>query len=478
MSQRQNSFKFKGLNKAIFYAKPSIILGVLLTLSACVSNQSLDKTEQAKTVAKDSLPTSPSAWSVAQQNTDEVKVGWLSGFNDEVLTKLVDEAQANNLNLKLAASKIDSARALSQQASSALLPKVNLQAGSARGGTDQATGASNQSIGLQTGWEIDLWGRIRSGRQAAAQSVVAAEADYKFTQYSIAANVALAYFAAIEANQQLAIAQKSIDTLLETNRIVKVQYENGIGDKQNVALAEADLASAQDGLASSRGARRDSIRSLELLLGRYPEAELKVSQNLPALPSAAPAGLPSQLLERRPDLIAAERRIAAAFNKVDEARAARLPKVSLSGSLGGASNSLGSLLDPGNIAWQAASNLLAPLFDGGLSKAQIEASTADQQAAITSYTQAALTAFGEVETSLDQNVILRQRVKALSNTLSAAEQALKIANIQFKEGEIALIDVLSIQQRVFSARRNLISIKRAMLSQHVNLNLALGGSWE
>lgn len=460
------------------WLKSSLAIGVALALGACVSTDSLDRTNEAKTAAKNSLPSTPSAWTTVQQNPGEVKVGWLAGFNDNVLIGLVEEAQANNLNLKLAANNIDSARALSRQAASALAPQVNLQAGSNRSGTREATGSSNQSVGVQAGWELDLWGRIRSGNQAAAQSVIAAEADYKFAQYSIAANVALAYFAAIEASQQLAIAQKSIDTLLETNRIVNVQYENGVGDKQNVALAEADLASAQDGLASSKGARRDAIRSLELLLGRYPEAELKVSQDLPALPAPAPAGLPSDLLERRPDLIAAERRIAAAYNKVDQAKTAKLPSVSLSGSIGGASNSLGSLLDPTNVAWRAASNLLAPLFDGGLSKAQIDASTADQQAAITSYTQAALSAFGEVETSLDQNVVLRQRVKALTDTLNAAEEALRIASIQFKEGEIALIDVLSIQQRVFSARRNLISIRRAMLSQHVNLNLALGGSWK
>ena len=458
--------------------KSTISVSVAITLSACVSSQSLDRTDEAKAAAKSSLPNTPSAWAMVQQNPGEVKVGWLAGFNDEVLNALVDEAQANNLNLKLAANNVDSARALAGQAASALAPKLNLQTGSSRSGTQEATGSSSQSISLQAGWELDLWGRIRSGNQAASQSVIAAEADYKFAQYSIAANVAQAYFAAIEAIQQLDIAQQSIDTLLETNRIVKVQYDNGVGDKQNLALAAADLASAQDSLASSKGARRDAIRSLELLLGRYPEAELKVSQDLPVLPESVPAGLPSDLLERRPDLIAAERRIAAAYNKLDQAKTARLPSVSLSGSLGGSSNSLGSLLDPANIAWSAASSLLAPLFDGGLTESQIAASTADQQAAVNSYTQAALSAFGEVETSLDQNVVLRQRVKALADNLSASEEALRIANVQFKEGEIALIDVLSIQQRVFSARRNLISVKRAMLSQHVTLNLALGGSWK
>ena len=458
--------------------KTGLICLLAFSLGACVSSQSLDKTEQAKSAARSSLPDTPSAWAQVTQNAGPVEVGWLATYDDAVLNQLVAEAQRNNLNLRLAANNVDSARALARQASSALLPNVGLSAGSARGGTDAVTGSSNQTLGIQASWELDLWGRIRSGNQAAAQSLAAAEADYKFAQYSIAANVAQAYFAAIEANQQLGLAQKSIDTLLETNRIVKVQFENGIGDKQNLALAEADLAGARDTLAASQGARRDAIRSLELLLGRYPEAELKVSQSLPAVPPPVPAGLPSDLLERRPDLIAAERRIAAAYNQLDQAKAARLPAVSLSGSFGGASNSLGTLLDSGNLAWQAASSLLMPLFDGGLTQAQIDASTADQQAAVNAYAQAALTAFGEVETSLDQGVVLDQRVSASVDSLKAAEEALRIANLQFKEGEIALIDVLSIQQRVFSARRNVISLQRAKLSQHVTLNLALGGSWK
>lgn len=458
--------------------KGALVIGLSVALAGCVSNTAIDRTDEAKSAAKSSLPKIPLTWSMDQQNASQVQVGWINSFNDPVLERLVEEAQQNNLNLQLAASNVESARALSGQASSALTPRLDLSVDAGRNGTDQVTGNSNQSVGVQASWELDVWGRIRSGNQAAKQSLIAAEADYKFAQYSIAANVTQSYFASIEARQQLDIAQQLIDTLEETNRIVKVQFKNGLGDKQNLALAEADLASARDGLALSKGARRDATRSLELLLGRYPAAELTVSKELPTLPNAVPEGLPSQLLERRPDLIAAERRIAAAYNKVDQAKAARLPSISLSSSLGGSSNSLGSVLDPGNIAWQAASRLLAPLFDGGLIQSQIDASTADQQAAISTYAQAALRAFGEVETSLDQNMVLRQRVSALQDTLTASEEALRIANIQFKEGEIALIDVLTIQQRVFSARRNLISVNRAMLSEYVNLNLALGGSWK
>lgn len=452
-------------------------VSLLLALSGCVSTQNLDRTEEAIDLARASLPATPNAWSSSQASGD-VEIGWLKSLDDEVLNSLVMEAQRNNLDLKLAANNVEAAKALSSQASSALSPKLSLQAGSSLSGTRDVTESSQQNISVQAGWELDLWGRIRSGNLAARQSLKAAEADYIFAQHSIAANVVQAYFAAIEAIKQQEIAQQSIDALEETNRIVKAQYENGVGNKQNLALAEADLANARDDLVVSKGSMRSAVRALELLLGRYPEAELKVSNELPKQPAAVPAGLQSEMLERRPDLIAAERRIAAAYNKVDQAKAARLPSVSLSGTLGGASNSLGSLLDPANLAWQAATSLLAPLIDGGLNQSQVDASTANQRAAINNYTKVALTAFSDVETSLDQGVILKQRMLALTDTMTSAMEALRIANLQFKEGEIALIDVLSIQQRVFVARRNLTSVQRSMLSQYVSLNLALGGSWE
>jgi len=468
----------------VFDVKPSLlirassIIVVFAATGGCVSTESLDRTEEAKQTAKESLPVIPAAWTAVQQNPGDIRIGWLANFNDPTLNALVAEAQHNNLNLRVAAANVDSAQALSYQASSALSPQVNLQSDGSRSGTGESTNNGRLNLGIQVGWELDLWGRIRSGNLAAQQSVIAAEADYKFAQYSITANVTHAYFAAIEAGLQLTIAERSIEALVETNRIVKVQFDNGIGDQQSVALARSDLASAQDSLAASKGAQRDAVRSLELLLGRYPEAELSVAKKLPMLPASPPAGLPSELLERRPDLIAAERRIATAYNQVDQAKAARLPSISLSGSVGGASNSLGTLLNPANLAWQAATNLLVPLFDGGLSKQQIDASNADQKAAVATYAQAALSAFSEVETALDQRVVLKERNDALTESLKAAEEALRIANLQFSEGEIALIDVLSIQQRMFSARRNLLSIQRTALSQHVNLNLALGGDWK
>ena len=190
-------------------------------------------------------------------------------------------------------------------------------------------------------------------------------------------------------------------------------------------------------------------------------------RSLPSPPPAPPAGVPSDLLERRPDLIAAERNVAAAFNSLNSAKAARLPAVSLTSTVGGASNSLSDLLDPTNVAWTAGSNLVAPLLDGGARQAQVDISTADQKAAVAAYAQAALGAFSEVETSLDQGQVLDARFDSLTEAAKEANEAYRIATLRYNEGETDLIDVLTIQQRVFSAESNLTSVQRLLLQQRV-----------
>ncbi|CAK9039482.1 Nodulation protein NolG [Durusdinium trenchii] len=332
-------------------------------------------------------------------------------------------------------------------------------------------------VGLQLNWELDVWGRIRSGQQAAAAGAEAAEADYLFSQYSLAAGVARSYFLAIEAGLQESVAQDTVDALTETTRIVNVQYENGLASSQDLALTKSDLATARDTLTATSGAKRDAVRALEILLGRYPGAELQVRTSLPDAPASPPPGVPSEILERRPDLIAAERNVAAAFNSLDSAKAARLPAISLTSNIGGASGSLSNLLDPANVAWTVAGNLLAPLFDGGARQSQVDVSTAEQKQAVAAYGQAALEAFGEVETNLDQGVVLDNRVDALTEAAKEANEAYRVARLRYNEGETDLIDVLTIQQRVFAAESNLASIRRSLLEQRVNLNLALGGSY-
>lgn len=461
-------------------ARMTRVLLVSASVIAIASCASITSREEAGSAARESLPEVAQVWASAQEAVGEVNVGWIDAIGDEKLTDLVREAQTNNRNLQAAAANVERSWGLARQAGAALQPSVNLTAGGAQsGGVNGAgQGGGSANLGLQVDWELDVWGRIRSGQQAASASAEATEADYRFSQYSLAAAVARAYFVSIEAGIQTDVAQKTVDALTETNRIVNAQYKEGLASSQDFALAQSDLSSAKANLTASEGAKRDALRALEVLLGRYPAADLEVRTALPATPPTPPAGIPSELLERRPDIVAAERQVAAAFNNVDQAKAAKLPRISLTSNIGGSSNQLSNLLDPSNIAWTLGGNLVAPLFDGGARQTQVEISTAEQEQAVAIYGQAALDAFQEVESGLDQSVVLREQEASLKDAAKNAQEAFRSADLQYKEGETSLLDVLVIQQRVFSADSNRVSIERARLEQWVNLNLALGGSWE
>ncbi|MEL6214967.1 MAG: TolC family protein [Pseudomonadota bacterium] len=461
-------------NKVLIASTATVVL-----VAGCVtpSNETVER--QVDDAAAEQVPDTPSAWSMAAES-GAVQTGWIKSFNDSDLTALVIEAQSNNRSLAAAAANVERAQALARQAGAALVPEVGVTGGGARGGvaSTSQTNASNYSLGTQVSWELDLWGRVRSGNRAAAASAQAAQADLTAAQQSLAAGVAKAYFTTIEAQVQTRILKESVGILEETQRIVGVKKDNGLATAQDVALTNSDLASARERLVTIEGSTRDAKRALEALLGRYPAAELEVKSSLPSPPPPPPTGVPSELLERRPDLVSAERQVAAAFNSTNQARAAQLPSISLTGNVGGASGSLTNLLDPANVAWSAGANLLGPIFDGGRRAEAVNAANAEQQAALAAYGDAAINAFSEVETSLDQGVVLSERVKELEEAANEAAEALRIARLRYDEGEEELLNVLNIQQRVISAQSSLSSVNRLLLEQRINLNLALGGGWE
>ena len=446
--------------------------------AGCVTPPQEQVEREVGEAAQEQAPKTPTQWQMAAES-GAVQAGWVETFNDASLNALVIEAQANNRDLAAAAANVDRAWAFARQAGAALAPDVSIAAGATRSGSIDSSRptTSNLSLGAQVSWEVDVWGRLRSGQRSAVASAQAVEADYRSAQESLAAATSKAYFSAIEANIQTEIARETVGILEETLRIVTVKHENGMASAQDLSLARSDLATARERLTTVEGSFRDAVRSLEALLGRYPGAELEVRETLPAVPPPPPAGLPSELLERRPDIVAAERRVAAAFNATNQARAARLPTIGLTGDVGGASNSLSNLLSSENVSWRVGTNLLAPIFDGGRLREGVRIATAEQEAALAAYGQAAITAFSELETNLDQGVVVQQRLVDLEEAAAEADNAFRIARLRYDEGEEDLLNVLTIQQRVISARSSLSTAERLLLEQRVNLSLALGGSW-
>ena len=451
---------------------------VAVALAGCGVSQEKVERDVDEAVGQEP-PSTPEQWVMAA-DSGEVQAGWIESFNDPALTALVIEAQSNNRDIAVAAANVDRAWALARQAGAPLTPSIGITAGAARAGSgdDAVPTSNNLSLGSQVSWEIDLWGRLRSGERAAVASAEAVEADFRAAQDSLAAATAKAYFTAIEARLQGNIARETVEILEETQRIVAARYDGGMASAQDVSLARSDLASARERLTTVESSYRDAGRALEALLGRYPGAALELRQTLPAAPAAPPAGLPSELLERRPDMVAAERRVAAAFNATNQARAARLPTISLTGNASTTSVALSELLNSSNFAWSAGVNLLAPIYDGGVLRESVNIATAEQELALAAFGQSAINAFRELESNLDQGVVVQQRIDDLEEAAREAEDAFRIARLRYDEGEEDLISVLTIQQRGISSRSALSSAERLLLEQRVNLNLALGGSWE
>ncbi len=441
---------------------------------------SIGDPDDARGMASASLPERPGNWAAAEDagEMDETPpIGWIDAIGDPALKDLVEEAIANNRNLIAAAAAVDEARALAKQAGAGVVPAIDVTGSAARSGVVEFPSDDSYSIGLQLNWEADVWGRVRAGKRAAVLSAFSQEADFLFTQYSIAATVAQTYFLAIETGLQLDVAKKSLNALQQTDAIVEAQREIGVATGLDVALSKRDLANARDAVLDAEVNRRTALRALEVVLGRYPAGLVSAPPALPAPPSPPPAGLPSSLLERRPDLIAAELSVAAAFNNVSAAQAARLPTISLTSTIGGSSSELADVLDPENVAWQVVGNFFGPLFDGGLRKGAVDQARAQQEAAIGAYAQAAIDAFQEVETSLDQTTTLRARETTLAEAAAQANRAFELSRIRYEEGETDLFDVLTIQSSAFAADSALVSVRRALLDEWINLNLALGGGW-
>ena len=415
----------------------------------------------------------PPAWKAGGDPAPIIEQ-WLATFGDPVLSALVAEALIHNSDLHVAAARVEQAAGYVKVAGGSLLPAVGL---AARGGDKSGGGGGLAGVWLSASLELDVWGRVRYGAAAARAQSDAAEADYAYARQSLAALVAKSWFVAIEAGLQGEIAGQVLGSSQDLMRIAEDRLRIGSGNEQSVVEARANVGSYRDTQRQIELAREQAVRALELLLGRYPGAELAVADRLATMPPPVPVGLPSQLLERRPDVIAAERRVAAAFDRVGEARAAQLPRISLTAGGSSVSSELLVLQEHSNPIWSVGANLMAPLYQGGALRAQVEIRSSEQKQAVAEYARAGLRAFGEVETALSSERALRDRDQILEANIRDNQRALELVQIQFRVGVVDQRVVEGRQLSLYAARISRLRVQTELLAQRVNLHLALGGGF-
>jgi outer membrane protein, multidrug efflux system len=449
-----------------------------LLVATMVAGCALKAPPDAGALKEQALPAlqAPAEWPVTASGVGAVVDGWLIAFNDDQLTAAVTEAIAHNADLRVGAARVEQAQLHARLAGAKLYPAVDLLAKG--GGKLSGDGSGINGGVLSASWEVDLWGRVRYGRAASVAQAAAAQLDYAYARESIAALVAKSWILATELGLQADEARNTIRANEELVRLADERARIGVGNQADAYSARATVGSYRDLLRQLELGRADAVRALELLLGRYPAAAAMTSPQLPSFPGAIPGGLPSELLERRPDVVAAERRVAAAFNRVGEAKAARLPVISLTTSVSAITSDLFVLQDHSNPVWSVGANLLAPIFRGGALKRQVEIRTAEQKQAIAEYAVVGLRAFGEVESALAAEIAARDREAILAQAVNDNQQALTMVQTQFKIGSTDLRFVEQRQLSLASTRSALIRMQAEQRIQRVNLHLALGGSFE
>ena len=454
-----------------------VVLGAAAALSGCLS-----KAPSHAKVLKDSLQQGtqiPAAWTAGSGADGVVTNDWLKSFNDPHLDAIVAEAIAHNLDLVQAAAQVEVARQNVVIVASQLKPQLGLGFGTATTrdkNRDQNYNSNSERLGIA--WEVDIWGRLRAQRAAAKAGFEATALDYAWARQSLAASVSRAWYQAVELRRLVAVAEQAVKDYQELLRLSKVKQAAGQVAGLDVAEAGARLDLAQSESSNAQALFIAAQRNLEILLGRYPAAAVDISRDFSPLPPPVQAGLPSSLLERRHDVVAAERVVLAAFRSLEAAKLALLPTFALSFEGGRSSYPLLSLVKLNPWFYHTALGMAVPVYTGGQLTAQVKIDTAQQQQAVAHYGSIILNAFGEVETALTNEDLYAQQFEHLDNSFREYSESVRIATIKYKAGTYDMQQVLQLQTAQLSVESDVIKVRSARLANRINLHLALGGSFK
>jgi NodT family efflux transporter outer membrane factor (OMF) lipoprotein len=458
---------------------PSPSLGLLVAvglLAGCATKEPPPRADLQKEAL--TAPTIPTAWKSGGA-TGDVADNWLATFGDPQLDALVHEAMVNNPDLRVTAARVQQAAQYVELARAAMKPQVGLGGTGGINASGGDTSSALQGLLLGVSWEPDLWGRMRYGRNAAQETYASAQADMEFARQSLAATVARSWFTATQTLLQKQIASEMVENSKQLVTLTGQRVKVGTANEQDAAFSRANLRTLEVSVQQADFAHTQAVRALELLLGRYPSAELAARPDLVALPGDTPAGVPLATLERRPDVIAAERRVAAAFHRVGEAKAARLPKLTL--NLSGTvldSEVLEFKQDYENPSLGAGVRLVAPLYTGGALTAQVEIRTLEQKEAVAQYARIALRALGDVETALAASHSLATQADLLAQVVAEQKKARDLLQSSYRVGRADLRSIEQQELSLHAARLDALRVQTDQLIQRVNLHLALGGSFE
>ncbi len=434
----------------------------------------------------------PASWlaKATEAGAGEVEGDWWLRFESPGLNAVVTRTLENNPDLRGAEARLGAAASLARIAGAELYPNLGVEFSAARqrqvfvglpipgsGGVLSRT-FNSFGVGLGTSWELDVWGRIREGHEAALTDVSSSAESLRALRQSLAAQAAKAWFAAAEAKQQLSLSMRTVESFKRTEGQVRDRFTRGVRPALDLRLARVNVAAAEANRQLWEQQLAQAVRQLEILQGRYPAGKAKVTDRLPQLPGPVPVGLPAGMLRRRPDLLALEHRLEANGHRVEAATAALYPRISLTSSAGTTSDELSDLTDSDFFVWDVIGNLFQPLFEGGRLIAEVDLATAAELEALSEYASAVLRAYQEVETVLATEGYLAERARSLARAASEARAAATLSEERYRSGLESFITVSESQRSALEAESRLLTVLRLQLDQRVDLHLALGGGFE
>ena len=412
-------------------------------------------------------------WVVAKPSDAVPKGKWWEAFQDPVLNELEEQVHVSNQDLRAAEARYREARAAVSAARSQLFPTIGVGANASRA---RNTG-DRYSVSLDANWEIDLWGRIRRLVEAASAGEEASAADLENAKLSLQAQLATAYFQLRVTDTAQSLLDDTIKAFERSLVVTRNRYNAGVAARVDVVQAETQVLGAQANAIDLKVSRSQLEHAIAVLIGKPPALVTVEVKPFKAHIPQVPAGLPSTLLERRPDIAAAERRMAQANARIGAAQAAYFPALSLTGSAGFASNSLSNLFSAPSRFWSIGAGLAGPLLDFGARAAAVETARAQYDEAVANYRQAVLTGFQEVEDNLSAVHWYAEETTVQEDATRAARETVALTTNQYRAGTVSLLNLVVVQAQQLNAERDMMTLLGRRLTAQVALIRALGGSW-
>jgi multidrug efflux system outer membrane protein len=462
---------------------PTLLLAALPLLAGCAVGPDYEKpTTDVPSKFEETGP-----WKEAEPADTIAKGDWWTLFGDPKLNELQEKASAANQDLKAAVARVDQARAVTRVSKSEFYPHLNLDASGYVGRNSQNTSnyqpgsdpnVSDVTIPVDLTYEVDIWGKVRRNVEATTAGYQATVASYETIRLTLHADVAQTYFAIRALDAERALLRETVKLREKALNLVQIKFRGGIGTDLAVAQAETELATTQAEEIILERNRGELEHALAVLLGEPPSSFHLAENPLDLAPPAIPAGLPADLLERRPDVAQAERLMAASNARIGVAKAAFFPTVRLTGAAGFESADLGSVFDWPSRVWSVGPSITLPIFEGGRNSANLSRSESAYVESVATYRQQVLVAFRDVEDGLLGLRVLSGQSEAVGRAVSSAQRAAKLSNIRYQDGLVDYLDVVDSERTLLQNQRQAVQILGQRMVTSVFLVKALGGGWK